>query len=79
MFFYSNLVYFFFIIYVQYYSKLFYIKYYKIIHALHRKLTSNNKSQPKKTIHEIVILAQQNWLNLKKQFLETQPSDTAFS
>ena len=41
MFFYSNLVYFFFIIYVQHYPKPFYIKYYKIICALHGQLTSN--------------------------------------
>ena len=43
MFLYSNLVYFFFIIYVQQYSKLFYIKYYKIIRASHGQLTSNKK------------------------------------
>ena len=40
MFFYSNLFYFFFIIYVQHYSKLFYIKYHKIIRASHKQLTS---------------------------------------
>ena len=40
MFLYSNLVYFFFIIYVQHYPKLSYQKYYKIIRALHRQLTS---------------------------------------
>ena len=33
MFIYSNLIYFFFIIYIQLYLKLFYIKYYKIIRA----------------------------------------------
>ena len=43
MFFYSNLVYFFFIIYVQQYLKLFYIKYHKIIRASHGQLTNNNK------------------------------------
>ena len=40
MFLYSNLVYFFFIIYVRHYSKLFYIKYHKIIRVLHGQLTS---------------------------------------
>ena len=41
MFLYSNLVYFFLIIYVQHSSKLFYIKYHKIIHTSHEQLTSN--------------------------------------
>ena len=40
MFLYSNLVYFFFIIYVRHYSKLFYIKYHKIIRVLYGQLTS---------------------------------------
>ena len=40
MFLYSNLIYFFFIIYIQYYPKPFYIKYHKIIHASHGELTS---------------------------------------
>ena len=40
MFSYFNLVYFFFIIYTQYYPKLSYIKYYKIIYTLHEQLTS---------------------------------------
>ena len=40
MFLYSNLVYFFFIIYIQYYPKSSYIKYYKIIRALHGQLIS---------------------------------------
>ena len=50
MFLYSNLVYFyiyfFFIIYVQHYPKLSYIKYYKIIRASHEQLTSNNNNRP---------------------------------
>ena len=41
MFLYSNLIYFFFIIYVQYSPKLSYIKYYKIIRTSHEQLTSN--------------------------------------
>ena len=40
MFLYSNLVYFFFIIYVQIDAKPFYTKYHKIIHVLLRQLTS---------------------------------------
>ena len=40
MFLYSNLVYFFFIIYVKHYPKLSYIKYHKIIPATHEQLTS---------------------------------------
>ena len=43
MFSYSNLVYFFFIIYAQYYPKLSYIKYYKIICTSHEQLTSKVK------------------------------------
>ena len=40
MFLYSNLVYLFIIIYVQHFPKPPYIKYHKIIRALHRQLTS---------------------------------------
>ena len=44
MFLYSNLIYFFFIIYVQYYPEPLYMQYQKIIRALHGQLTSlNNK------------------------------------
>ena len=40
MFIYSNLVYFFFPIYIQHYQKSSYIKYHKIIHVSYRQLTS---------------------------------------
>ena len=40
MFIYSNLVYFFLIIYIHHYPKPYYIKYHKIIHASDRQLTS---------------------------------------
>ena len=44
MFLYSNLIYFFFIIYVQHYPEPLYMQYQKIIRALHGQLTSlNNK------------------------------------
>ena len=40
MFIYSNLVYFFFPIYIQHYQKSSYIKYHKIIRVSYRQLTS---------------------------------------
>ena len=43
MFLYSNLVYFFSIIYVQHYPKPSYIKYHKIIHKSYGQLTSCKK------------------------------------
>ena len=77
MFLYSNLLYFFFIIYVQYYSKLFCIKYRKIIRASHRQLTSslnggqklNNSTGwyifPTETF--IIQISPSQLLNLKKK------------
>ena len=42
MYLYSNLIYFFFIIYGQHYPQLLYMQYQKIIRALHGQLTSLN-------------------------------------
>ena len=60
---YSNLVNFFLIIYVQHSSKLFYIKYHKIICALHGQLTSceNSLSPKKKKKNKIVAKKIENF------------------
>ena len=60
MFLYSNLVYFFFIICVQHYSKLFFIKYHKIIRASHEQLISIQKL-PMSPEHWLLKYKQNPW------------------